>query len=77
MHTPKPRGYKYQPVFYNPEEDKKAEERQATANNDNKFRWEMESRWKTHRRQSRANNIQLMIYLLIILGLLYFIFFVW
>lgn len=76
IHTPKPRGYGYQPVFYNPEEEKKANEKQEPEGN-RPLRREMESRWKANRHKNRTSTIVLMVYLLIIIGLLYYIFFVW
>ncbi|MEJ5303093.1 MAG: hypothetical protein HPY80_07260 [Bacteroidales bacterium] len=75
LHTPKPKGYSYQPVYYNPDEEKQNNEKPVEETS--KFRREMDSRWRAHRRKNRANTLQLMVYLLIILGLLYFIFFVW
>ncbi len=76
LHTPKPRGYGYQPVFYNPDEEKKATENKEPEGS-KKLRREMESRWMANRRKNRASTIQLMVYMLIILALLYYIFFVW
>lgn len=76
LHTPKPRGYSYQPVFYNPEQEKQTTDKKETEGSD-RLRREMEARWRANRRKNRASTIQLMVYLLIIIGVLYFIFFVW
>ncbi|MGC8864776.1 MAG: hypothetical protein ACP5O2_03540 [Bacteroidales bacterium] len=76
LHTPKPRGYSYQPVYYNPEQEKPTVEKKETEGSD-RLRREMEARWRANRRKNRASTIQLAVYLLIILAVLYFIFFVW
>jgi len=74
LHTPKPRGYSYQPVFYNPEEEKKATENKEPEDT-RKLRREMESRWMANRRRNRASTIKVMVFVVVILVLLYFIFF--
>jgi hypothetical protein len=72
FHRPKPRQFSYTPVYFNPESDNK----KSTSDDQNelrsKFRAETE---KNSRIASKRKNINISIYLVLIIFLIYLIFF--
>lgn len=77
---PKPKVFKYKPLFYDEEKEKREERRKALGLSDEDagdIKVRLHERWKMHRASSKASSPlkTLIIYLFIIFILLYLIFF--
>ena len=77
--TPKPKGFNYKPVYYDPEKEE-LEERKKHLNQSKEvaaFRRELDKSWHKADKKTRREAIKrsLVIYLIIIVILVYIIFF--
>ncbi len=72
FHRPKPRQYSYTPVYYNPKED----EKKSSSENQDAFRSRFrEKTEKNSKTANRKKTINVSIYLVLIILLIYLIFF--
>jgi len=72
FHRPKPRQFSYKPIYFDPEKEKKQAQKEELGSFRAKFREETQ---RQSRVSSTRKKINISIYLVIIMLLLYFIFF--
>jgi hypothetical protein len=72
FHKPKPRQFSYKPIYYDPDQEKRQQERDKYGDLRSKFRDEA---IRNTRISSTRKNINITIYLVVIALLIYFIFF--
>lgn len=72
FHRPRPRQFNYKPIYYDPSKDADQPQSKDDEKLRVKFRHEVE---RNSRRGLRRKNINITIYLVIIVLLIYFIFF--
>lgn len=72
FHRPKPRQFSYKPIYYDPDQEHRREEKEKHGEIRSRFREETQ---KNSRAFTRRKNINISIYLVVIALLIYFIFF--
>jgi hypothetical protein len=81
LHTPKPRPYNYTPVFYNPEEEEKAQRKRelgiADSNGKDDFRTRLRAGWRGRSIdpvQRKAKPLTIAMYIVLAIIIIYLIF---